>query len=228
MLVILPYPLLALFLVGDMALRLNESLIGRFRPYIMFLAILAILLMQVPLLLFFKHSKAIGRDKIAADHVIHTWKNPAAKFSSSMSEELFQEACDFVAAKQPTGNGIYMISKYDIIIPFLSKRYNALPFGDLQRMPVVLKDNAQGLERLRKDKPQIVFTDADIDRDNITDIPFGDYVEDEIRAEALMRIFRMRNAYSFFNAIRADYEPYGECQLLKAWKRKAPNSQPVK
>ena len=108
-----------------------------------------------------------------------------------MNPAYFVDSISLIQAYAPTNNAIHLISKYDNLLPFLAKKYSAMPFFDLQWFLLTDKEVNLCIERIQTQKPPYLFVDTDIERDLN-----GEIVAAELRdisgpeGESLMRVQR--------------------------------------
>ena len=62
--------------------------------------------------------------KIFVDHKIYQWDFPTAKFKSTMNPAYFYNAVSLIKKYSSGTDSIYMVSKYDTILPFLAGKYS--------------------------------------------------------------------------------------------------------
>lgn len=214
-LTVAPYFLITVLIFLNSVFNLNRAFERYRRPVMGFLCLSTIGLL-IGGMVFYQVQKYISIGVTKKWHVVHAWENPRAGFSSTMEEELFKEACEFIK-RNTKDKGIYIFSKYDTFLPFLSGRYSAMKYPDLQGFLISPKERSDVLDQMRSEKPHVVFTDADIDRDIGMDmIALNEY----FHKESILRFMRIRNIYETFNEIRGDYVLKDQCRLLKLWVRK--------
>ncbi len=103
--------------------------------------------------------------KIVDDHKIYDWDLPAAKIKSTMNPGYFLNAVELIHKYSPDSNSIYIISKYDNLLPFLARRYSMMPYHEVGVNLITEKEVKLCIDAILRDKPQYLFVDSDIDGD---------------------------------------------------------------
>jgi len=158
--------------------------------------------------------------EIFKDHKTYEWKFDTAEFTSTMNPKYFINSVNLIN-KYEGQKGIYIISKYDSIIPFLSQKYSAMPYFDVSFFLITKKEIDECINTIRNEKPQYLFVDTDIDRNLNTDIisknvPFLGYLHDE----SVWRVQRLNLLKDIFAAVRNDYRPVEKGYLITVYRKK--------
>jgi len=159
-------------------------------------------------------------DQVFKNHRIYQWNFDTAKFISTMDPEYFENGVKLIKKYNP-GNDVYIISKYDNILPFLAKKYSAMPFFDLASFLITEGEVNKSIAIIKNNKPRFIFIDSDINRDYFSDIinpkiPIIGY----LNQESVLRVKRLNLLKDVFNAIRSDYQPIDVGNLITVYKRK--------
>jgi hypothetical protein len=140
-----------------------------------------------------------------------------------MDPAYFVESVSLIQQYANSGNGIYIISKYDTVLPFLAKRYSAMPFFDVPWMLLTDHEVNLCIESIRANKPRYLFVDTDIERNLNTQILVSSIPRvGNAGSESLLRVQRLNLLKDVFTAVKDDYEPDGSRGLLTVYKRKVP------
>jgi hypothetical protein len=159
---------------------------------------------------------------IFAHHEIYNWELETARFRSTMNPSYFADSISLIHEYESSHNAIYLISKYDNFVPFLAKRYSAMPFFDLQWFLLSPKEVALSIERIRQNRPQYLFVDTDIERDFNGEILLGELQSIGFPGEeSLQRVQRLHLLKEIFRAVKDDYIPVKKGVLLTVYKRTA-------
>lgn len=157
-----------------------------------------------------------------SNHKIYDWKLETAHFRSTMNPFYFTDSIFLIHEYEPSENAIHLISKYDDLVPFLAGKYSAMPFFDLQWFLLSPKEVALSVERIKKNKPQYLFVDTDIERDFNGEILLGGLQSIGFPGEeSLHRVQRLHLLQEVFRAVKKDYVPVKEGVLLTVYKRTA-------
>lgn len=138
-----------------------ELKISKFASMILFVALL-------PLTLFF-FIQQNGYVNYFKNHVVYNWQFDTAKIETTMDPLLFRQAVDIIN-KYTSGSEIYLISKYANILPWLSGKYNSVPYNELALELVSGREVLNTIEFISKKQPEYIFVDTDINRTSFGDI----------------------------------------------------------
>ena len=186
------------------------------------LAYILMLIMYLPAMLSYQLDR-LDYESIFKNHKIYRWDLPAAKFQSTMDPSVFANSVALIN-KYSKSNAIYILSKYDNILPFLSRKYSAMPFPELDLSLVTNKEMAECIDLLHKKQPEYLFVDTDMLRSHLGDIyarddPFSQYaapVYEASRGRAMV----LDNFAKLFDKIKGSYEPVEEGYLITVYKRR--------
>ncbi len=201
----------------------NSSLLSKYQNIILGVCLLASLITYVPSLVKYYREKA-EYDEIFKTHLTYEWDFDNAKFTSTMNPKFFSDAAGLIG-KYSRENGIYIISKYDGILPFLSKRYSAMPFFEVNNFLVTSKEIQLCIDTINKAKPEYLFVDTDINRNLNTDI-INDKTQgyfsglDSMHEESVWRVQRLNLLKIIFHAVRDDYQPIEKGYLVTVYRKK--------
>jgi hypothetical protein len=99
-----------------------------------------------------------------ATHRTFTWTLPRAKIVTTIDPVPIQEAValiDKYSGQQR--HGIYLVSKYDSFLPFLSARYSLMPYPELGYSLITERDVRRAVDAITDRRPEYIFVDTDID-----------------------------------------------------------------
>jgi len=103
------------------------------------------------------------------NHRTHSWNSPRTGFISTMNPEIFQDSIELIN-KYSRNKGIYIISKYDIFLPFIAGKFSEMPFFDMQWNMIGHKDFEKVVNYLNEKRPEHIFIDSDFQRMLTSDI----------------------------------------------------------
>ena len=154
-------------------------------------------------------------------HRTYEWKLERAQFRSTMDPKYFVDSVSLIQQYANPENGIYIISKYDNLLPFLAKKYSAMPFFDVQWFLLTDKEVRLCIERIQNGKPPYLFVDRDIERSLngeilVAEVPFVSLPG----GESLLRVQRLSLLKDIFTAVKDDYELEMSRGLLTVYRRK--------
>lgn len=155
-------------------------------------------------------------------HETYKWDMPRTHFISTMDPLYFNGAIKLIQKYSPETKGVYIISKYDRFLPFISERYSAMPFIDLEWFLITQNELDRVVGCIREKMPEYLFVDTDIDRDFLqTQVIAPDSRYADLRDESLWRAQRLDNLKTVFDAVRSDYEKIETAGLLTVCRRKS-------
>lgn len=159
--------------------------------------------------------------KVFEEHKLYRWNFSRAKFVSTMDPGVFENAVHLINKYSPH-HSIYILSKYDNILPFLSVKYSAMPFTEMALSLVTKKEMDRSVDLIRHDRPEYIFVDSDIERSHQGDVydkndPVSEFaapVYDASRGRAMV----LDNFSKVFKEIKHLYEPVETGQLITVYK----------
>lgn len=160
-------------------------------------------------------------ERVFATHRTYEWNLERAQFRSTMDPKYFVDSVSLIQQYANSENGIYIISKYDNVLPFLAKKYSAMPFFDVQWFLLTDKEVRLCIEHIQNQKPPYLFVDTDIERNLngeivVTGLPFVS----NPGGESLLRVQRLNLLKDVFAAVKDDYELEMSRGLLTVYRRK--------
>lgn len=159
-------------------------------------------------------------NKVFATHVVQNWSFKYGSFQTTMEPQLFSEAVHLIERYEPN-TSMYLISKYDTILPVLAHRYNALPVMNTVLDLLSYLDIDRCIQAIATNRPRYVFVDTDILRDLRNDIWLpSSFVSDHIYKESYGRVQAIKNMRKLYEGIQSDYEVLQKGSLITVYKRK--------
>ena len=192
----------------------------------------AFFLIWIGLLAFYIHSIALmSQDKNRFDaifrtHKTYAWNLEKAKILSTMDPALFQNGIDLIKKYEGDHKGIYIVSEYDGLLPFLASQYSLMPFFDLKWYNVT-DDEIQGsINLVRKEGPKYLFVDTAVNRQLDREvIDKGTPMVGNLNEESEWRIQRLRLLYSIFKSVEKDYVLKEKGDLISVYEKKYPEKK---
>lgn len=105
------------------------------------------------------------------NHQLYKWSFEKASFMSVMDPSLFVEAANLIKQYSPNEKGIFIVSRYDHILPVLAGKYSAMPYIELPTNLVSVRENIVAANAILKYRPSFLFVDTDIRRSLNSEIP---------------------------------------------------------
>jgi hypothetical protein len=218
---VLPFLVLQLFImlfILEKHLLEGYALFQRLTARLTFCAALLIVLLILPLALYYYQQKGEFFSTFQ-DHRIHTWRFERATLITTIDTDLIKESKDLIQKYGPQERPrIYIISKYDGLLPFVSERYSAFPMFDVSSYLFSRREYDLLLTQLRTDKPTYLFVDSDIYQAND---PWAKlYHTHFFEGERASRIGRWALLAQLFDDVKNDYEMVEQGKLITVYKRK--------
>lgn len=116
----------------------------------------------LPALLHFYKSNRLQQLQLES-HQLYQWNFERADISSTMDPALFKDAAALIQ-KFNQEKEVYIISKYDHILPILAGRYSAMPYNELLTNLVSQREVSVAAQAILENDPQYLFVDTDIGR----------------------------------------------------------------
>lgn len=194
----------------------------KFKVYLTNSLLIVFTFVYIILLRNFVYDKSL-HDRIFETHQVYKWNySKAGGIEATYSFEPFQDSINLIQ-KYTKNNEIYMISKYDNILAYLSDKYTGLPFFEL-RSTIVTQDEYDLIKNIFLEKPNLIFVDNDIERDFDEEIrkhSFFDIYNDSLEKDNLVvRIPKLKILQDLFNDVKSNYTLVEKGSLISVYKRK--------
>ena len=187
------------------------------------ISMFVVFLFALTLLVFGARFYAESEQEYEADfkkHESYVWEMERARFVASMQPELFENSVHLIK-KHSSSNAIHIISKYDAIVPFLAKKYSAMPFFELSKFFTTPRELELSIEALRKDSPQILYVDNDIERDYTIDVMDPRVLLiNHLQPFSVVRAKQFELLKKVFVTVKGDYELVEQGALISVYRRK--------
>lgn len=156
--------------------------------------------------------------RIFVNHEVYRWDMPTAQFNSTMDPVAFKSAIAMMQ-KYESGMAVYMISKYENILPFLAGKYSQMPFLQTDLALVTPKENKLVIDFILTSKPEYLFVDADIARNHHGDTlnPYDSLAFDYETSH--IRELMLDNFGKIFVDIKPYYQLVEKGTLISVYKR---------
>lgn len=160
-------------------------------------------------------------EKIFVTHQTYQWNFDRANFISTMNPKYFADAVSTIEHYSYNNRGIYIISEYDNILPFLAKKYSLMPFFDLKWYILTNNELIKCINSIKENKPQYLYVDTNIDRNLNNEIIDSKWPEvGYLNEESRWRVERLKLLNKIFQSVKSDYELVEEGSLISVYKRK--------
>ncbi|MCX5786128.1 MAG: hypothetical protein NTX59_10610 [Elusimicrobia bacterium] len=156
-------------------------------------------------------------------HKCYNWTFKNAKLVSTINPDLFSGAVALIQ-KYSEGKGIYIISKYDNILPFLSGRYSLMPHFEMPWYMISDKLGDEVFAKLESMKPEYLFADSDMNAAN-PDPWAAVYALPLLKTERPARAGRLMELRELFNKEAPNYKLVEAGSLMSVYRRIASKSE---
>ena len=162
-------------------------------------------------------------ERIFEDRRIFEWNLPTARIRTTMDPAYLVEAVQLIQRYSPKGGPIFIISKYDNLLPFLAARYSAMPFSEVPTSLVTRREVCLCIDTLLEERPAYIFVDTDL-----VENPFGSgidpknpmilLVEEQFDLKAKLKM--LEELTRVYLGVRHHYEVTEKGPLLSVVQRK--------
>ena len=172
---------------------------------------------------FYSNPQGISKKDFTANFINHrtfVWNLERANLISTINPQPIMQSISLINKYNPKVNsGIYIISKYDNLLPFLAKRYSLMPSFYLQGY---LRDNLateRAVFRILQDLPEYIYADSDLNL--VPDDPWRNLFRNDtwLLRERQSRFGRYGELRRVFDAVKQNYVYADSAGLLTVYKR---------
>ena len=166
-----------------------------------------------------------GYEKIFAAHKTYKWDHDrAGGIITTYPFDKFQNSIDLIDKYSSNTDEVYMISKYDNILQFFSKKYSGLKYFELRSFLVSDIEYNEVLS-LINNKADILYVDSDIDRDYKAEMKerrfFDLYDEYWYNENVKQRIPKLEILSKLFDEVKEDYILIERGELIDVYRKKS-------
>jgi hypothetical protein len=156
-------------------------------------------------------------------HEVYDWNFKMAKFETTMDPVPFQQSVALIEKYARNQNGIYIISKYDVLLPFLANKYSLMPSQGLVTSLITQREISQTRNLILKANPKYIFVDSDINWPLLSNI----YGKDDLITNfvnniyflSLGRAMVLDSLTQLFQQVSVDYTPVAWGGLVTVYER---------
>jgi hypothetical protein len=157
------------------------------------------------------------------NHKLYHWPFDKARIISTMEPNLFEDAVNLIKHYSPNNNGIFIISKYDHILPILASKYSAMPYNELPTNLASPREVEAASESILKNKPAFLFVDSDIGRSLNGEIPEESNqaaIQLGLFGEAKARVMVLEGLNEVYTRVASKYRRCETGRLISVYCRK--------
>jgi len=153
-------------------------------------------------------------------HKTYTWKMDRAQIISTVDPRIMENAAlllkRYSAKESP---GIYILSKYDGILPFLAHRYSVMPFFEMNTYLFSKKEYEMVVNTIMNSRPRYLFVDNNLN--NYGSDPWSNlYTDDLFSSERASRMGRYELLYKIFCQVENNYKKIDQSELISVYERR--------
>jgi hypothetical protein len=184
----------------------------------------AVLFLYIPAVYDYVQEKRMY-ESIFANRKVYAWDLPAASIKTTMDPKPLAEASRLIQRYSGGSNAIYLISKYDNILPFLARKYSAMPFSEVATSLLTPVEVQLCVDTIEHKQPQYLFVDTDlaenarsggIDRNHPIYRLLSEHFDIGPKVSMLGELARV------FLGIESLYRPVERGELISVFQRVAP------
>lgn len=157
------------------------------------------------------------------NHQLYNWSFDKARLVSTMEPTLFEEAAKLIKHYSQNTNGIFIVSKYDHILPILAGKYSAMPYNELPTNLASPREVVVASEAILQNKPAFLFVDSDIGRNLNGEIPIESdpvAIQFGLFGEANARAMVLEGLNEVYTRVASKYERCEAGRLISVYCRK--------
>ena len=183
------------------------------------LAVLAVTTL-VSYINFFESQRSYN--KIGKTHEVNLWKAKEARFVTTMPEQPFKNTFELIHKYSRGQSKIYILSKYDYYLPFFVHKYSGMLYPNLPWFIVTTDERDKALSKLKKDMPEILFVDTDIDLQGQlwTANSYFCLSSPSVFRENRYRLLRLQELKRVFDGIKTRYALAERGELISVYSRR--------
>ena len=221
---------LMLYIMREIFMNDPKNIITGLRGITIGAVMLAILLIPYHVIEFYTQKKEVLNGLL--QHKTYSWELDRARVISTVDPTPIQEAIKLIRKySQQKDPGIYLISKYDNILPFLAGRYSLMPHFELAYSLFSEDMIEEAADRIKSNQPEYIFADANLEmiRAEQSYDPWSKiFVSKFDRTERISRLNRYLGLQKLFKAVQGRYQKIEEGEMLWVYKQKAEDSPKMK
>jgi hypothetical protein len=165
------------------------------------------------------YSSPLGKGTVSANFVTHRtfdWKFKNAELISTINPVIFEDAAKLIN-KYADNRGIYIISKFDAILPFVSGRYSMLPHFELSWFVIDDAKCEQVIKIFKEGAPHYIFVDTDLNSSAVD--PVARFDAGRAASERISRRGRIKELNNIFQEVSRGYKLVEKGGLVSVYEK---------
>ncbi|MGB8931649.1 MAG: hypothetical protein WCC48_10425 [Anaeromyxobacteraceae bacterium] len=158
-------------------------------------------------------------------HTVYQWNLEAARFKTTMPPGYFSNSIDLIKKYSANDDGIYMISKYDYMLPVLARKRSRMLYPNLPYFLVTSREVGDINRQLEAERPKFIFVDSDVMLDGQlwTVNNFITLSTQSLFNENQLRLSRLNELKNIFLTARDHYQLVEKGRLIDVYARRDPS-----
>ncbi len=162
----------------------------------------------------------INFQKIFKYHKTYQWTIDKSDFYSTISQDYFKDSLDIIKKYSKGEKGIYIISKFDVLLTFLTDKYSKMHNFTLGPTLFTSREVEKNIAILNKDNPSYIFVDNDLLSPNFYD-PYSVIFDSSFnKIERYARMRKYMEMKKIFDACQLKYKLVEQGKLISVFKLK--------
>ncbi len=95
-------------------------------------------------------------------HTAYNWNLEKAKIVTTINPKPIMESISLIQRYSPNDKGIFILSKYDNLLPFLANRYSKMTFFEMTWHLVSERESKKAIATILAAKPELIFIDSNL------------------------------------------------------------------
>ena len=181
-----------------------------------------VILLSVVLALSSVQRFYIGKDNFTdnfAAHKTFIWKFERANLITTIDPEPIRESVDLIRRYATRGqDGIYLLSEYDNLLPFLAHRYSMMPLFDMSWYIMSEREYKRTVDLISSCQPRYIFADTDL----ADDVTYGwdrIFNRESDKNERTSHSGRYRQLKRLLSEVKKHYKKIEEGSLISVYEQ---------
>lgn len=155
-------------------------------------------------------------------HVVHPWNLETARFKTTMPPEPLDNAVELIRKYSAGDDGIYLISKYDYMLPVLARKHSRMLYPNLPYFLVTSREAEDVNRQLETERPKYLFVDSDVMLDGQlwTANNFMTLSASYLFHENRLRLSRLNELKKIFLRLQDRYRRVEQGKLIDVYERR--------
>jgi hypothetical protein len=170
---------------------------------------------------FYKNSSGLSKNDFRrnfTNHKLFRWDFSRARLLSTINPQPVKESVALIRKySRDSNSGIYIISKYDNLLPFLAERYSKMPAFYLQDYLRDAVSTKRAVSSILRELPEYIYVDSDLEQ-MPNDLWKKLFDDEHIQRERESRFGRYNELKTVFEAVRQNYVCVESAGLLTVYK----------